>query len=998
MKVLFLHPEDSLTAGAWSQSRWDLIVDLGFASSGAYRQWSAALGTRVLSIHDFAGQSDGYRWVNQVFEHGRGRLLDRTGLDWWEILAVSSHHEILALYLARQLRPEIGETSELSASRPHPFTRVLEQVLRRSIHYFEIEKRGPLRRAAHMVRSARRLRPAQMAEIALDKWDSDYQARRHLNRYKRARLSESVVLLPSAYSNVTRAALAYAAQLPRRRFLLMTTRNSAIPALLPENVTLAPLAAYAMPPSTTEMETAELTKEWQKFLQATTREVEEFRQATAAGFWDYFPAQLESGLRLRDAWKNTLAAEPIHGVLCGDDLNHYTRLPLILACRAGLTAVYCSHGALDGGFLFKVPYADAFLLKGEMESDYLQRVANIDPEKIFVAAPGALPVPQPRASQARSGAIVFFSQPYEVEDGRADEIYRELLPRLQAVAHQTGRKLIVKLHPFESLQSRKALVASILSPDALHHVEVISRVPVEKVMDQAWCGIAIDSSVAVECSLKGIPFFLCGWLDFMGLGYLRQFARYGAGRILENPDDIRQIPAMVAGHNTDPAALRRLWHEPDPARLEQILFAAKRGGRASRLPQPRLLRSLKNGFDVASPGAAGLEKELSHWGDNIELSAPLQVLTEDGQTRLNEKSMWPNPTQLMHRMVYPALASVGYFQSRVTADVNVVTYHGVLPAGYDSTDDFLDGALIAADAFRDQLLLLKKRYNVVAPEQLLGWLRQQQSLPERAIVLTCDDGLLNHFTGVLPILQELGLKCIFFVTGASLAERPEMQWYTELYLMLRDMPCRAEPTAVRAAILPRITDSLKERRSLWVTLMKSLSRMEAAERRGFMDELTAKVDLAPDWKDSYLLDPVLRERFLAMGLPELKKLTEAGMTIGAHTLTHPSLSEQSPELAREEISRCRETLENRLGHPVWAFAYPFGDPASVGAREYRMAEEAGYECAFINVGGSPSVSSARFAFPRVHVTSGMSLTSYEAHVSGVHDAIRTKLRRSRKVM
>jgi len=581
MRVLFLHPEDSPWGGVWRYSRWDLIVDLGFASPYTYYEWSRRLGARVLSIYQFAGQTESYRWVNQVLEHGRGRLLDRTGLDWWEILAVWSYHDLQALYLLDQLRPEIAaDQTELATSRPHLFTKILEQTMGLPVHCFQADNRGPMRTVARMLRSARKLRPAQIAEIAFDKWDPGYRVRRHVTKHKQASLADPAVLLPSAYSNVTRSVLAYAAQLPHRRFLLATTRRSAVPEHLPANVTAAPLAAYAAPSSATQEQAVELRSAWEVFLRTTLPEVDEFRHAANAGLWDYFPAHLENGLRLREAWKRLLECEPVKGVLCGDDLNYHTRLPLILAHRSGLNAVYCSHGALDGGFLFKMPFADSYLVKGEMESDYLQRARAIEPEKIWVGAPGSSTSMGQRYQ--RGGALVFFSQPYEGEGGRADEIYRELLPRLYSVAHRSGRKMIVKLHPFESKQARKALVTSILPKGVHDQVEIVSGVPPEEIMSRTWSGVTIDSSVAVEGALRGIPFFLCGWLDFMGLGYLQQFAHFGVGQVLNTPESIEQIPEMVAGYRAAPAAMKRLWHEADPAQLDETMF----GTRQLRFPRP----------------------------------------------------------------------------------------------------------------------------------------------------------------------------------------------------------------------------------------------------------------------------------------------------------------------------------------------------------------------------------------------------------------------------
>ena len=573
MKVLFLHPEDSPWDDAWSKSQWDLIVDLGFASSYTYEEWSRRSGARVLSIYQVAEETEGYRWVNQFLERGRGRLLDLIGLDWWEILAVLSYHDLRGFYLLQQLRREIPSGQcELVASRRHLFTRLLEPILGHPVRCLKVDRRGPLQTVTRMLRSARKLRPAQIAEIAFDKWDMDYRVRRQVTKHKRANLTESVVLLPSAYSNVTRSALAYATQLPHRRFLLVTTRGSAVPARLPSNVTVVPLSAYAAPSSTTEEQTAELIKSWEEFRRTMLLEADEFRLTANAGLWDYFPAHLEHGLRLREAWKSLLESEPVTGVLCGDDLNYHTRLPLVLAHGSGLHAVYCSHGALDGGFLFKMPFADSYLVKGEMEKDYLQRASTIEPGKICLAAPGN----NTRMGQGdhRSGALVFFSQPYEVEGGRADEIYREVLPSLWRAARRSGRKMIVKLHPFESKQARKALVASIL-PEAGHdQLEIVSGVPPEEVMSRTWCGVTVDSSVAVECALRQIPFFLCGWLDFMGLGYLQQFARFGVAQVLNSPESVEQIPEMIAGHQSLPST-DRIWHEADPTQLDQIMFGIR---------------------------------------------------------------------------------------------------------------------------------------------------------------------------------------------------------------------------------------------------------------------------------------------------------------------------------------------------------------------------------------------------------------------------------------
>jgi hypothetical protein len=574
LRILFLHPEDPPQIGPWVRERWDLVVDLGFAGAQTYADWSRTLNGRILSIHQFAGETESYRWVNRVFQQGRRRLLDREGLDWWDLLAMESYQDLHSLYLFRQLQREIGPgVVELAATRPHRLTNMAGQVFGVPVRHFQQSSAGPIQKISRAFYSARKLRSSQIVEIVFDKWDPAYQLRRHLAKYRRARLLEPCVLVPSAYSNVTRSALAYASLLPGRNFLLVATRPNAIPVAAPRNVTVTSLAAYVRPRKTTHEEAIGLQRTWQALIGTLQDEDEEFRCAAAAGVWEYFPAHLEQGLRLRDAWLSALESEPVTGVLCGDDLNHHTRLPLMLAQRKGLNAVYCSHGALDGGFLFKTPSADTYLVKGEMEKDYLERAASIDPERIVVGAPGNRPAVS--AESKTRDAIVFFSQPYEIAGGRADSMYEEIIPRLHSAARASGRKLIVKLHPFESTRVRRALINSALGSTACGEVEIIGGKPPDEVMSRAWCGITVDSSVAVECTLRGIPFFLCAWLDLTGLGYLEQFARFGAAMVLNAPEDIERIPQRVAEFRPDPASMQRLWHDADPAHLEDLMFGAR---------------------------------------------------------------------------------------------------------------------------------------------------------------------------------------------------------------------------------------------------------------------------------------------------------------------------------------------------------------------------------------------------------------------------------------
>jgi peptidoglycan/xylan/chitin deacetylase (PgdA/CDA1 family) len=345
---------------------------------------------------------------------------------------------------------------------------------------------------------------------------------------------------------------------------------------------------------------------------------------------------------------------------------------------------------------------------------------------------------------------------------------------------------------------------------------------------------------------------------------------------------------------------------------------------------------------------------------------------------------------ILKRVVYPWLANSGYLRRRADGgSFCVITYHGVLPEGYQVSDPQQDGSLVTAENFRSQLQLLKECYHVVTPEQVRDWIVDGKDLPELAVLLTCDDGLRNALTDMAPILREQALSCLFFVLGASAADHLQTLWYEDLYLSLLAAPSGGysfDELGVSVDLEDRT-----HRRSAWWTLVKRMSQCEELTRSSLLEKLRIRLGLPeqPIVEDSN--SEVQNRRFGLLNQNDLRHLVEQGMSIGSHTLTHPILSLQSSELAWKEIADSRSLLEKAVGKPVWALAYPFGDPASVTQREMQMAEQAGFQCAFMNIGGGFGAQLPRFALPRVHVTADMSLSEFEAHVSGFHRDFRSRL-------
>lgn len=95
---------------------------------------------------------------------------------------------------------------------------------------------------------------------------------------------------------------------------------------------------------------------------------------------------------------------------------------------------------------------------------------------------------------------------------------------------------------------------------------------------------------------------------------------------------------------------------------------------------------------------------------------------------------------------------------------------------------------------------------------------------------------------------------------------------------------------------------------------------------------------------------------------ELAELAAAGFEIGAHTLTHPPLSQLSGDALHKEVVDCQHRLEAIVGQPVRTFACPYGDCPQGAARQLL---ERTYDAVCITALDTVGPAADPYALPRV---------------------------------
>ncbi len=566
MRILLLHGEDEPLAAPWLNQPWDLVFDLGRAGWVACERWTRAFGCPVRPMDGLKKGHSEFQKVRELLQMGRGRLVDQEGIDWWELTSLLIHEQLEKLVLLRRFVEDLAGDAQVFITREGFEARALRFMLGQRLQVIDNNAACQSKGLAHYGRRIKHLSGAQILDVLGDKYDGAYAWRRHWHR-RQARRKNPVVLLPTAYVNVSALGVAYAQLLPETAFLMVSTRRSGRLSNVPANVGQEWLASYADEPVVEERH--EILSRWQQ-MHSELGQTTEFAIVQKLGLMDDFARRIAEGLAIRDAWRHLFARESIMSVLCGDDTNPYTHIPLLLASKRGLPTIACHHGAFDGRYFFKTNHADLILAKGRMEYDYLVNVCGVEAADIEIGAPGVGKAHQSPVLKARE-SIVFFSEPFEVALGRTAEIYRDVLPRLVDLAQRCGKQLVVKLHPAESLHLRKSLAAKVFTREQMERIEWRTGRLSPELLDNTWFGVAVLSSVAMDCVVRGVPCFLCEWLDLWPYGYVSQYRKFGVGVGLSAPEEIERIPDVLAGWRLDPKVSDDCWQTISSERLQELL-------------------------------------------------------------------------------------------------------------------------------------------------------------------------------------------------------------------------------------------------------------------------------------------------------------------------------------------------------------------------------------------------------------------------------------------
>lgn len=289
------------------------------------------------------------------------------------------------------------------------------------------------------------------------------------------------------------------------------------------------------------------------------------------------------------------------------------------------------------------------------------------------------------------------------------------------------------------------------------------------------------------------------------------------------------------------------------------------------------------------------------------------------------------------------------FKTKKTTPI-VLIYHRV--ANLTSDPQLL---AVSPKKFEDQIKYLKKRFNVISLQQLVKDLSKGR-LTDNSVVITFDDGYADNLYNAKPILEKYGVPATVFVT-ADMVDSDREYWWDNLerIFLLGDNIYKPLNVTVKGESFSWTINSREEAEKVYNEMHPLLKFTNVIERDRIIDQLIS-------WAG---LDLEGRKTHRSMTSQEVKELAAGGLiSVGAHTMTHCTLSMETEERQAYEIEESKKFLEKLLGGKVESFSYPFGSASDANDITRDIVRQAGYNCGIANVQDNIDKTVDLFWIPR----------------------------------
>lgn len=241
----------------------------------------------------------------------------------------------------------------------------------------------------------------------------------------------------------------------------------------------------------------------------------------------------------------------------------------------------------------------------------------------------------------------------------------------------------------------------------------------------------------------------------------------------------------------------------------------------------------------------------------------------------------------------------------VSTDYPVLLFHSVDDRDLPSLRDLGN---IRPEVFERMLVVLKKEFDILSLEDMIGCISGGKPGPERPLAVTFDDGASSYASHAVPVMAAHGMPSSCFLITDCAGDRSVYWRYLYNYCVHAGLGRELEKLVSSGYGLPageggiiRFTRNNFSREKTGLIVGRILSDMVSEE----------------EYRE--------REGRLFLSYEDIKSLKGNPLvTFGIHTRSHPVMMGLSDEEIRDEISGSLDFYRKWVGSDVPVFSIPFG--------------------------------------------------------------------------
>jgi len=246
-------------------------------------------------------------------------------------------------------------------------------------------------------------------------------------------------------------------------------------------------------------------------------------------------------------------------------------------------------------------------------------------------------------------------------------------------------------------------------------------------------------------------------------------------------------------------------------------------------------------------------------------------------------------------------------RKHIGSQVVIAMYHSVSVR----KDGWCEAYTLSPESFESQIRYFCENFEILSLDQLCENLRQSRTLPKKAVAITFDDGYRDNYVNAFPILRKYGVPATFFLTTGHIGVSKLFWWERVGYLVQHTGAARLNLEELGRYAL----ESAFDRRRACLMITEKLKHFPEEKKNDLMEKLAdiCGVDIPADLANQ-----------LTLSWEEAEEMSQHGAQFGAHSVTHPILTNLPLNQAKWEMFQSKEDIEKKLRKRVDFFSYPNG--------------------------------------------------------------------------